>query len=543
VSGDWDEVLRWDSRIDELVAGQVDGAIFNHLHAFGCAYEEREKWDKAGPLLVRCAEACEALKMFSQQVDMLRRAGEDFVLAGETKNSCLWYESARDVCKQQGFVSMESKMCSRLGGSFIKAGRFPDGVEQHRRAFQVAYSLRVNDASHAFTSLERTASRGLVEALCLNGQLEDAATLFNLLREEGDNSADSNLFTHYLRGMIQLANHNIPGAALSYQSALGVAQQHPELLEDENAASALRSAKINLTVCDVGAGGAHAVSMVAVVVQTAREARDWPGVLRWESRLEELLTLKESANPRHFLTFALANLNQGHFANAARLFQRRVQLLGKLERFSDQGVDMCQVGECFLHLKEENLSETWYQKARKLGEKHGCYAVECAASLGLGRVELYLRGNEEGAEGLLRHALSVLDFVEIVEFVEGGYERTTLEKEVKGELAKMLVSTDRHEEAGPLIQRLRELAGRAGSDPLEMVEALGLAVNFQVGRRDRAQAWAEMQVLPSDPISHPLLIVSRNQDPTSRLHHKLQPAVADATLVLCTRSGTNCADP
>ncbi|KAJ1491235.1 hypothetical protein T484DRAFT_1743128, partial [Baffinella frigidus] len=132
---------------------------------------------------------------------------------------------------------------------------------------------------------------------------------------------------------------------------------------------------------------------------------------------------------------------------------------------------MCLVGECFVRLDDAQGAGTWYQKARKLGEKHGCYAVECSASLGLGRIEFYIHNRMPEAEELLRHALSVLDFVE-------GQDET-LERDIKHELAKVLLQTDRYEEAGPLIQRLCELAERAGADPFNMVVTLQLAVRFQ----------------------------------------------------------------
>jgi len=277
------------------------------------------------------------------------------------------------------------------------------------------------------------------------------------------------------------------------------------------------NAKVNLKKCGSGAGGAPYPSAVAVMVRTARASRDWSGVLRWESRLEELLlTLDEVRHPQLIFDFADTNFHRGHYAKAASLFQRRVQLLGKMERFREQGVDMCRVGECFVSLNDAKGADTWYQKARTLAEKHGCYELEGRACLGLGRVELYMRGRMQEAEELLRHALSVLDFV------EGKDE--TFERDIKKELATVLMLTDRYEEAGPLIPRLRKLAERAWADPFERVQALDFAVRFQLSRADVEQALTEMQVLPSDPISHPPRSDSRNPDPTSHLRHKPQPS-------------------
>ena len=97
------------------------------------------------------------------------------------------------------------------------------------------------------------------------------------------------------------------------------------------------------------------------------------------------------------------------------------------------------------------------------------------------------------AEEQFRHALTV------VAFVEGEGEGENLERDINGALVYLLGSTDRDEETGPLIQRLRELAERAGALPLERVAALTLAVHFQVTRGDCLQACKELQVLPLTP--------------------------------------------
>ena len=213
------------------------------------------------------------------------------------------------------------------------------------------------------------------------------------------------------------------------------------------------------------------------MVVKAMNARDWPGVLRWESQLEELFTLSAASQPQLLNAFASANMAEGHFAKAASLFEKSAELLGKLERFSSQGEAMCRAGECFLRLNDAKGGEKWYQKAQKLGEKLGCLDVECRASFELGRLELHSRGHKEQAEELFRHALSVLDYV------EGPKE--PLERDIKQELVKVLMQTGRHEEAWPLIQCLRELAVRASCDPLDMVTALQLTMIFHETRGDR----------------------------------------------------------
>ena len=146
---------------------------------------------------------------------------------------------------------------------------------------------------------------------------------------------------------------------------------------------------------------------------------------------------------------------------------------------------------------------------------------------------MYLHRRLPEAEEHLRHALTVL------EFVEGKVNlncrgQGQLEVDIKQDLAKLLLRVDRDEEAGtviqrlaevgPLIQRLRELAAMAWADPLMRVDALDLAVDFQFKMGDVEQAKKDMEVLPSEPISHPPSRDSRHPDPTVHLHHKPQPA-------------------
>ena len=53
VSQDFGEVLRWEGRIEELVAGHDQGIIFDVLQPFARAYRFANKFDKAAPLWVR----------------------------------------------------------------------------------------------------------------------------------------------------------------------------------------------------------------------------------------------------------------------------------------------------------------------------------------------------------------------------------------------------------------------------------------------------------------------------------------------------------
>ena len=92
-----------------------------------------------------------------------------------------------------------------------------------------------------------------------------------------------------------------------------------------------------------------------------------------------------------------------------------------------------------------------------------------------------LKGRNNEAEELLRHALTALDFVEDEDV------RETMTPVVNGVLAEVLLDTDRYEEAEPLIRRLRELAKAASDSPLEVIpETFDLGV---VGMCDWTMVW------------------------------------------------------
>ena len=243
LADDFDEVLQWQSRIDELAAGHDQKAISHVLWVFARAFSHAKEWNSAGMMWVRCAEAYGAMKHFSDQVDTLTRAGDSFMSGGAHKDAALWYESARDICKEQGFVFMELESCTNLGCAFTQTGRTSEGVEQHRRAWAVAQSVGENDVSHDRASLERAALRTLVHTLCMDENFVEAEAIFTRLREGGGNTADCRLWNHYLRGLIQIDKIFFEDASLSFQAAVDVASKHPEVLEDGATAGVLMSAQ------------------------------------------------------------------------------------------------------------------------------------------------------------------------------------------------------------------------------------------------------------------------------------------------------------
>jgi len=203
------------------------------------------------------------------------------------------------------------------------------------------------------------------------------------------------------------------------------------------------------------------ISTVFPKVMAAHEAQNWRGVLKLEGRMEEMMerhrmavTIEGTADSYcadilHI--FAIAHAmpsvstltgSRDHALSIIRLQGRRVELLGKLERFRDQGESLCTIAgylqsdgkreeaiRYFAHqampraslLPTKYLTQqvlqagTWrrteffldryYNRARDIGEAHGLFSVECVTCLGLGHIAMNDGRAEEGLD-LLRNALA-----------------------------------------------------------------------------------------------------------------------------------------
>ena len=516
LSGDWGELLLWENRIDELVEGQDPGMRMAVLGAFAHGYALTGQHDKAGHMHLRTAEVCEAVKHFSESVGEMVRAAQCFGRSEDKEMCIVWWESARDASAQHGLSLLECSICLELGKVLTSNARYDDAVEQHRRAQTVAQSVGENDVSHAQhpgrpvdsredgVHLRLSSHRELVDALGNAQHFEEAEALF-LGLHEGEGNAECMMWNSYLRGSLHASKGNFDQAAVAFQASMDVAEKHPALLQDPDAEALLR--KVKGLVLNVGrASDAPPLSEIFMMMNQAAGVKDWPGVLRWESRLEDMLV--QTTNVSHSRLFEMlgeANFNQGHMAKAAKLFERRALLLGKMKLFRDQATDMNRIGDCLSNLNNTDGATPWFQKARRLGAQHGFYSAECGACLGLGHVAM-LKGQFNEAEELIRAAETALDFVED----EG--ERGMFEWTVNLDLAQALIETDRYEEAGPLIRRLRALADDAKFVETNAMVALRLAVRLQAKRGDLEQAAKEMQVLrPSTTpaqISEPCYLLS-----------------------------------
>jgi hypothetical protein len=197
---------------------------------------------------------------------------------------------------------------------------------------------------------------------------------------------------------------------------------------------------------------------VAKRVNAAGEGDDWRGLLKWEGRLEQLLEGGSDATRISVLySFKWAHTrgmhatgSTDHALAAVRLQDRRIELLGNMQRFRDQGEEMCEAADYLVRAGKVQEAAAYSQRARDVGAAHGFFSVECKACLGLGYGAMLEGRHEEGVD-LLRNALAASSLLE-------NEEDNTMELQVLVRLTDALFQTHQVDEEEPLVLRLRELA-------------------------------------------------------------------------------------
>ena len=194
-----------------------------------------------------------------------------------------------------------------------------------------------------------------------------------------------------------------------------------------------------------------------VKVKAASVAEDWRGILKWEGRIEELMAPLPDGDCEKVLgVFAIAHQtgwnSSGSKDNArsfVRLTERRIPLLGNLQRFRDQGDAIFEIAKMLSWIDKLDESFLYYQRARDVGAAHGFFSIESRACQGLGAAAMNEGRHEEGVE-LLRNALVAGQLNEL--------DDPTYEVEALEGLIQALFVTHAIDELEPLVLRYREAA-------------------------------------------------------------------------------------
>jgi tetratricopeptide (TPR) repeat protein len=298
-------ILRWEGRFDELVEGQATAMEAALLSNFADAYYDSGQAVKAGTMYGGYAECLQTLNMFREQVEIMRRTAWCWMAASDFKKAIVWYSGTRDHSAQHGFPLLESAACIGLGRALTQEGRIIEAVAQQRRALAVALSAGENTDVHVHHAdsrdgLRLQSLRALVDALCAISQggefsrcphLEEAESLLVRLREGGVATPEYLLWNHSLEGSLLSSRCNYSAAAVAWNAAVRVAKEHPEMMQNPDAAWALQKAEGGLRMQGRVGDDSPPLSAIAALVFRARDAKDSDGVLKWESRLEEMITV------------------------------------------------------------------------------------------------------------------------------------------------------------------------------------------------------------------------------------------------------------
>ena len=189
------------------------------------------------------------------------------------------------------------------------------------------------------------------------------------------------------------------------------------------------------------------------LVLAAEAAGEWRGVLELEGRMDELMEGQPDASCEFILaSFLIAHLQASfsadmpeHLLSVSRLGEQRILLLGKMQRFRDQGEAICSLALSLIRAGKRKEAAGCYQRARLLGAAHGFISVECTACLGLGAEAMSEGRYEEGVE-LLRNALAAAQNSSLWELI------------ALHSLISALFLTDAIDQLQPLVLLYREAA-------------------------------------------------------------------------------------
>ena len=173
--------------------------------------------------------------------------------------------------------------------------------------------------------------------------------------------------------------------------------------------------------------------------------------------MEELMALRSDYDCSGILSvFSTAHQmvfqatgRKDHARSSVGLEERRIPLLGKLQRFWDQGETMCSISTMLRSIERISEAATWSQRARDVGAAHGFFSLESLACRGLATAAMEEGRHEEGV-ALLRNALVA---AELNELDDPAYELDALD-----ELMSELFTTKSIDEVEPLVLRYREAA-------------------------------------------------------------------------------------
>ncbi|KAJ1483782.1 hypothetical protein T484DRAFT_1949274 [Baffinella frigidus] len=343
--------------------------------------------------------------------------------AGESEGGAL---GRALVLKTKGNTHFSSGDYSRALPLYLEAIEMLEGAGEDAALATILCNrsvafLKIGRSASALTDAERARALGggkahfrLAEALSALGRYEEAFEAYDAALEnaEGGNKSDvRERIAEVKRGRAEVLASAASAARCAHCGVQGVTLKHCTRCMHTWYCGA---------ECQKAAWKGHKETCapplplkdVLEKVEAATATGDWRGVLKWEGRMDEMMEGRSDAICNSILgrfskahgSVSLTTASPENVRRFGVIEERRIKLLGKMQRFRDQGVAMCKVATILFYMKEKEAKRL-YERARNLGEEHGFYSVESQACLGLGQLELQEGRKVEGLE-LLRNALA-----------------------------------------------------------------------------------------------------------------------------------------
>ena len=184
-AGDWQGILKWEGRMEELMALRSDDDCFKirrtfsnaHLlgsYATGSKAHARsfvELEERQTPLLGK-------LQRFRHQGEAMCSLSTTLRFLERNSEAATWYQRARDVGAAHGFFSLESTTCRGLGRVAREEGRHEEGLELMRNALVAAELNELDDPA-----FELDALKALINALFATNSINEVEPLVLRYRE------------------------------------------------------------------------------------------------------------------------------------------------------------------------------------------------------------------------------------------------------------------------------------------------------------------------------------------------------------------------
>ena len=159
-AGDWRGVLKWEGRMEELIALHSDDACSSILKAFSGAHhtgcQETGSKDHARScvrLLERWIPLLGELQRFRDQGETMCNLSNKLRDLERNSEAATWFQRARDVGAAHGLFTLESRACVGLGRVATEAGRHEEGLALLRNALVAAELNELDDPQYELMAL------------------------------------------------------------------------------------------------------------------------------------------------------------------------------------------------------------------------------------------------------------------------------------------------------------------------------------------------------------------------------------------------------